>query len=936
MDDISYSDYDPKDTNTKPRKFKVWARNDEEGFIGDRKLLDVQSICHGWKHAGLITDRGELYIWGSDGQCGRLGMAHHQMGRVEGSPVPVPGLSEKKVLKLCCGKYHTLALVADCDNGSDDGEHEEDGAVVYSWGDNFAGQLGHGYLATKSFNATPTPVKLATRRMKIRDIAVGYNHSMLITVDNRIFMWGDNSVGQCGLPCKAFEAVDAPKELVFHGDRDIKFTKICAAANVSVAYNGSLCFIWGVGVDARLKIDEKMEDKFSRPSLCRRPGSGSIKSCCLTADGRWLAVCCETAILLGCTTQRPLKLQEIPLLPDMVDVVCTTNYVYALHYTGVVFACGPLSDKGSSIAVPKELSSQPPHNSQFAVWPISDIVDATRIAAGRNTLYVGIAGSVPHIPDFFASYAESRQIRYPFLDAEIEEWSAEFLVDSEEPEEAVDSEYADRLVGDIMAAIAASKREHRQRVIQQRLKELALFPPPELKFLIQVRLAKSLDINNVIDTLQFATAVNAEALQLYCVVFVLMNLGRCLLRFQSGPSPLMSIKSDGRLAPSLGLLVSTIRAIVSPKQPVAWESPWWWLLHTCGRQSFCRDQVTQATSLQGLDLCMSQIAMEINSSFGDAKIYGTYLSAAEKILGHGIMETERATNRVEGSDGSTQLETEKEATKEAETGLGENASRASPSKQTKEDQQCDTRPLPPKQTPEDPPSDEEAPTEEASKCQSLVAECSTTIDSPTLADSSPTFSVWGRKKREAGSPSAPARQNVSRPRELLQEEQWIAVGPSRKNTKSRAKQTASPPSAPPQTFPPKQQHVSLFDHAWRTPPKPSQPHTIIPTSPPIPRVVAPTQTVSMAEHKTGWRVTPDVQRSLLLDTATPLQQTQEEQEFAMVLEAIAAQEAEDEALQRALELSLIEQQSPKRGRGRGRSGHRGGSRGRRGRGVRGS
>lgn len=84
----------------------------------------IKEIKSGIEHNIVMTEEGTLYSFGK-GNFGSLGL-----GGTVFSPSCrlISKLSNKKVVELACGMFHTLAL-------SDTGD-------VYSWGRGFEGQLG--------------------------------------------------------------------------------------------------------------------------------------------------------------------------------------------------------------------------------------------------------------------------------------------------------------------------------------------------------------------------------------------------------------------------------------------------------------------------------------------------------------------------------------------------------------------------------------------------------------------------------------------------------------------------------------------------------------------------------------------------------------------------------------------------------------------------
>lgn len=85
---------------------------------------------------------------------------------------------EDSIVKISCGGGHAMALNAS-------GE-------IYSWGNNFWGQLGNG---TNLTNYTP---ELIFGISNVIDISAGEEHSMALTADGTVWTWGHNEYGRLG------------------------------------------------------------------------------------------------------------------------------------------------------------------------------------------------------------------------------------------------------------------------------------------------------------------------------------------------------------------------------------------------------------------------------------------------------------------------------------------------------------------------------------------------------------------------------------------------------------------------------------------------------------------------------------------------------------------------------------------------------------------
>ncbi|XP_026166475.1 probable E3 ubiquitin-protein ligase HERC4 isoform X2 [Mastacembelus armatus] len=156
-----------------------WGRNDcgqlGLGDTTDRNTpspvycLNIKKATHvscGKDHTAILTKDGVVFTFGS-GQYGQLG---HNSFRDELRPRIVAELWGAKVIKIACGRHHTLVLT--------------DSKEVYSFGCRDQGQLGHGDMSNHS---VPLPVELPEDRgegPKLRSIFAGGNCSFATCTSN--------------------------------------------------------------------------------------------------------------------------------------------------------------------------------------------------------------------------------------------------------------------------------------------------------------------------------------------------------------------------------------------------------------------------------------------------------------------------------------------------------------------------------------------------------------------------------------------------------------------------------------------------------------------------------------------------------------------------------------------------------------------------------
>ncbi len=142
-----------------------------QGLDG-RKFTQVATAGHA---SAAVASDGTVYTWGSNAQ-GLLGTGT-TAGSVA-SPARIPGLEQ--VAQISGGSQHFLARTTSGD--------------VYSWGGNYASQLGNG-----STTYSPVPIRLTGLSGKgVSQVAAGANFSVAISSDGTAWSWGSNDYGQLG------------------------------------------------------------------------------------------------------------------------------------------------------------------------------------------------------------------------------------------------------------------------------------------------------------------------------------------------------------------------------------------------------------------------------------------------------------------------------------------------------------------------------------------------------------------------------------------------------------------------------------------------------------------------------------------------------------------------------------------------------------------
>ena len=105
-----------------------------------------------------LTDKG-VYAWG-DSRHGQLGLGAQQMAA---TPTELRAFSDRRVLAVACGSFHTLVLT------------EDRQVFACGWGEH--GQLGLG----RRSDVTVPELIAALKHKRIVQISAGYYHSAVLS-----------------------------------------------------------------------------------------------------------------------------------------------------------------------------------------------------------------------------------------------------------------------------------------------------------------------------------------------------------------------------------------------------------------------------------------------------------------------------------------------------------------------------------------------------------------------------------------------------------------------------------------------------------------------------------------------------------------------------------------------------------------------------------
>ena len=149
----------------------------------------IVAVAAGFWHTAAITESGELWTWGHNGQ-GQLGI-----GDTKDRHAPVKAsVNGQKIVAVAAGDAHSAAI-------TDSGE-------LWTWGSNGHGRLGIGDTASRWLSrwlglgdttSRCAPVRVSVNGQKIVAVAAGGFHTAGLTDSGELWTWGHNGAGQLGV-----------------------------------------------------------------------------------------------------------------------------------------------------------------------------------------------------------------------------------------------------------------------------------------------------------------------------------------------------------------------------------------------------------------------------------------------------------------------------------------------------------------------------------------------------------------------------------------------------------------------------------------------------------------------------------------------------------------------------------------------------------------
>jgi len=190
------------------------------------------SISAGYYHTVALKNDGTLWAWGGN-QYGQLGN-----GSTSNILVPTQESTVSTYWRnVSVGESHTIAIKSD--------------GTLWSWGDNYYGQLGDGSTTSKH-----APTQESTFATNWSTISAGYFHTVAIKSDGTLWAWGRNHRGQLGINSTGEKHVPTQES-----SADTHWIAVAASSSHTVALKDNhTLWAWGSNFSGQLgngTTDEK-------------------------------------------------------------------------------------------------------------------------------------------------------------------------------------------------------------------------------------------------------------------------------------------------------------------------------------------------------------------------------------------------------------------------------------------------------------------------------------------------------------------------------------------------------------------------------------------------------------------------------------------------------------------------------------------------------
>ena len=299
------------------------------------KVMDnVAAVSCGEFHTAAVKSDGTLWTWGqnSEGQLGN-GIIGDQpvdnsagwaaaFGKPQTEPVPEPETVfhvMDDVVAVACGNSHTAALKSD--------------GTLWTWGNNYWGQLGSPNVSTDDCCPTPTQVL-----DQVAAISCGDYFTAAVRTDGSLWMWGSNTFSTLGngstgnVTRPTGDVIQTVPVKVLDGVAAVS----CGPDHVAAIKTDGSLWMWGDNDDSQIGsgLDGEEKSTYTEPVKVLdnviAVSCGASHTAAVTGDGTLYTWGNPRSGQLGNggggNVCRTYWVEEIPVYPNPIPA--HTSYVY--------------------------------------------------------------------------------------------------------------------------------------------------------------------------------------------------------------------------------------------------------------------------------------------------------------------------------------------------------------------------------------------------------------------------------------------------------------------------------------------------------------------------------------------------------------------------------------------------------------------------------
>ncbi|CAF1984272.1 unnamed protein product [Rotaria magnacalcarata] len=235
---------------------KTYLTKNEEFYIPNDPIIHMAA---GDRHTIIITESGRVFAFG-DNDSGQLGLGHTNRTN-EISTVKTLDFTkiDEKVILAACGRESSLLAT----------NH----GALYAFGSNNRYQLGIELRESKLIYPHPVRIEYFRSRMSWKQIAMGAEHTCALNYDGKVYVWGSNEDGQCGLARKQ-NVIKTPTELKL---QYFVNTISCGYYHTGLVVKSGRLFLFGNNRDRQLGCS--IPDQYIRPLEVSLPGRVKAVAC---------------------------------------------------------------------------------------------------------------------------------------------------------------------------------------------------------------------------------------------------------------------------------------------------------------------------------------------------------------------------------------------------------------------------------------------------------------------------------------------------------------------------------------------------------------------------------------------------------------------------------------------------------------------------------